>query len=515
MANGSTCSVSEDVSEKAVQSSFRVQPAMHEMVGRFLAGGDELHSLLDCFGSPLNLIFPELFHENLKNFEETFAHHGIEGFTYFASKPNKSAAILREASLSSAGLDVSSLESLRAALGSGFHPGRIEATGPKNLSYLSLALQQGVVINLDSLEELILVADLRRILSLPQPVSVFVRLCGFKSTHTTFTSQDSTFGTPVAQAADVFSLLERYRDDLFFKGFSFHLNTHSISERLVAIENLLELTLEARRRGFTPDGINIGGGYRINYAKHPEEWLRLVESLKQSLLSNEEPLTWNRSGLGYYREGNRIRGAATFMDHVAPQDPTDELCSLLSYPLKTLDGISAGRFLAESMLTLFVEPGRSILNHLGITVARVAGTKRSECGEQLVVLEMNRSNLNASELKLMTDPVHILRKSRTLKPCEKGLFYTGSLCVHNELIQYRKYFPECLPERGDAIAFVNTAPYMMDFVESATLHHPVAKKVALYASGAGFSHVLDEHYEPRPLRSLREMDESEVREVCQ
>ena len=54
----------------------------------------------------------------------------------------------------SAGLDVSSHGELKTALNSGFDPSRIEATGPKNMDYLSLSVQQGIIVAVDNFTEL-------------------------------------------------------------------------------------------------------------------------------------------------------------------------------------------------------------------------------------------------------------------------------------------------------------------------------------------------------------------------
>jgi diaminopimelate decarboxylase len=484
------------------ESPITVEPALHEEAQHFLSCPQTIHDLVAAFGSPLNLIFPEIFRENLMGFLETFTHHTLEGTVYFTGKPNKSCAIQREASVSSAGMDVSSVTSLRSALSHGFHPQRIEATGPKNKEYLALAIQHGVVVNIDSLEELALALEIKQALQLSERLSVFIRLNGFSSSHTHFSSSDSTFGTNVKQAAAIFDLLEQNRRSIHFKGFSFHLNTPALTEKLIAIENTLELTFEAITRGFQPDGVNIGGGFRINYAKHAHQWLHFVETLKASLLSKNEAITWNRSGLGFYRDGSRVRGAANFMDHVVNQEPADQLCALLSQPMKSFGGIKAGQLLSESMLKLYIEPGRAMLNQMGITVARVAQTKLSEQDEHLVVLEMNRSNLNATELKLLTDPILIPTPDRATTPYPKGVFYTGSLCVHNELIMYRKHYPQFLPARGDLVVFANTAPYMMDFVESNTLQQPIARKLAVFSQNNRYTHALDELYQPKALRNI-------------
>jgi diaminopimelate decarboxylase len=46
------------------------------------------------------------------------------------------------------------------------------------------------------------------------------------------------------------------------------------------------------------------------------------------------------------------------------------------------------------------------------------------------------------------------------------------------------------------VAFINTAPYMMDFTESETLMQPIAEKVAVWKEGNKFKWAMDRKYLP-------------------
>jgi diaminopimelate decarboxylase len=470
---------------------------LHESIDRLLRTKTTLlGELVNALGSPLNIIFPENIRDNVAAFHEAFRHHTLDGQVFLSSKPNKSLAVLREASVLPVGVDVSSEGSLAKALACGIHPRRIQATGPKNRNYLTLCLLQDVLINVDSLQELEQIVDLRQSLSPLAKTRIMIRLTGFKSSRIRFTNQDSTFGTSVEDTAAIFELLRKYKDEYAFEGFSYHINSSLLDERIVALENTLELTFESLKLGFAPKAVNIGGGFRINYVKDALSWRLFIEALKESVLGTREALTWNNSGLGYKKEKGKIKGSPTFMDHYVPSSAGDDLCNLISQPLPSYSQNNAGRLLSESMLKLYIEPGRAILNQVGITVARVLGHKTSTLGERLVVLEMNRSNLNSSELKLITDPVVIPMAKNSRQQAPRGVYYAGNLCVHNELIQHKKHYPDFLPEAEDLVVFVNTAPYMMDFVESETLNQPVAKKVAISAVGGDFKWTLDDKYRP-------------------
>ncbi len=133
--------------------------------------------LVKGFGSPLNILFPEQAIQNLKLLEQVFVEHRIRGRVFYASKTNKSEAILRRlSSVSSATVDVASSAELQAALNSGFAANRIEATGPKNDEFLRLCLLHDVIINLDDRNEYERVLRIHSLLGVSGKVRVLIRV---------------------------------------------------------------------------------------------------------------------------------------------------------------------------------------------------------------------------------------------------------------------------------------------------------------------------------------------------
>jgi diaminopimelate decarboxylase len=115
------------------------------------------------------------------------------------------------------------------------------------------------------------------------------------------------------------------------------------------------------------------------------------------------------------------------------------------------------------------------------------------------MLDMNRSHMHSTHQKLLTDPIVLHRDRKVCRPCPDGVFYVGNLCVSYDIIQYNKSFPALLPQPGDLVAFINTAPYIMDFIESNTLHQNLAQKVAIGPDGRWHQ---DEKFKPAVERSL-------------
>ncbi len=477
----------------------KVRAAIHPAIQRFLSDRDHVFSLIDGMGSPLNVIFPDHITETIDRFEKIYKDRQLQGRIFYTSKPNKSSSLKKRAALTSAGLDVSSEGELKAALNCGFHPSRIEATGPKNSDYLALGVQQDILINVDNMTELKQLVAMKGFLPSKQKIRILVRLDGFRPERVKFTAQDSAFGNRIEDAAEVINFLVQHKDILDFHGFSFHFNAGDYIRRPPAIEKCLELTFECINRGLSPKGLDIGGGYRIRYAASQEEWNAYIEELKSSVLGNRPSLTWNDNGLGFHSENGILKGAPNFMEHYHKDDGPEDLASVIDAKLPAFDNQPLARILSESLMELYVEPGRALLDQCGITLAKVNLVKPSMLGEPLVMLDMNRTNLNATQLKLMTDPV-VLYRNGGRKPAEKGVMYVGNLCLTHDMIQYHRTFPDFLPETGDVVAFINTAAYQMDFAETHVLQQRIAEKIAVVETSGAFRWFRDELYNPVALK---------------
>jgi diaminopimelate decarboxylase len=474
----------------------QVLPIIHPVIQDALKQKDLLFSLIGGIGSPLNVIFPQNIGENIAAFEATYKKHHLRGRIYYTSKPCKSRALWRQASLRKVGIDVSSVNSLQAVMGCGFTPNRIEATGPKNTAYLVTALQLNVTINIDNAEELEQIIQLHESLGLTHKTRIFIRLCDFKSTRISFTPQDNTFGIATKDIPPLLDKIAKYKDRLDFLGFSFHFSSTNTEQRVVAIENQLELTFLAKQKGLNPKGINIGGAFQINYVATQQEWDCYVSDLKLSVLDQLPSQTWNKGGLGYRNENGTLNGSPLFAPHYYPKVKGEELDELLCRRLPGFSNSTIASIIGDSLLELYIEPGKAMVDQCGITLGRVNHVKASTWGEVLVNLDVNQTNLNAVQNKNLSQPVILYKDPSRNAINENGLFYTGNLCTSFDILQYNKQFPELVPQKDDVVVFINTAPYAMDFAESETLMQDTAKKVALWTENGQWHWTLDERYLP-------------------
>jgi diaminopimelate decarboxylase len=473
----------------------RLRPRIHSRIRSFLEQKSLLFALVEQFRSPLNLIFPQNMQENISEFQAVYKKNHLRGRIYFTSKPCKSLALYREAAGEDVGIDISSAGSLKAALECGWQNERIGATGPKNKAYITAALQNDVLINVDNIEELQQIAALRRAMGNSGKTRIMVRVSdvGQKAKNTVRT-EDSTFGIHTDDMTWVFEYLQTNIDILDFQGFAYHASMASDEQRIAAMENQLRLTFAALQKGLKPSKINVGGGFRVTYADSHQEWIDYIDSLKQSVLRKMPQQIWNNSDLGYRVENGAIRGDGAFIHHAPVYTKAQELERWLDFRLPLYGNIRFADLIRDSLLQLHIEPGRALLDQCGITIGRVAYTKRSIRQERLIGIEMNATNIHADKFKVLTEPLVISQREGVSNAEREGVYYIGNLCMSHDMLRYNKTYPDILPQSEDLVIFPNTAAYMMDFMESETLMQPVAKKIALTENDGAWQWTKDADY---------------------
>lgn len=465
-----------------------LKPYISKTIEDFIVEEKTLSSLAAGFGTPLNLLFPEQVVRNLSNLERVFGQHSVRGRVFYASKANKSEAILRRLSAEkTAAVDVASIAELTAALGAGFSAGRIEATGPKNDEFLRLCLSHDVIINIDDRKEYHRILRIHKKLGVSAKVRILLRIA--RPSASNQTKRAVRFGM---EPQDIDAILEdcAQNDATNLLGFSFHLATTGLIEKAAMLETVCDYTMKASDMGIPVSVIDIGGGLAISYVESRTEWEEYISSLKRSLIEpGSDTMAWQNSGLGFWAENGKVRGTGNFSDFYVAKSPAAQLSGFLNVPLKDI-GMTFGQFLSESGITLYIEPGRALVEQVGITVGKVLYTKQTETNETLIVCDMNRSNLNAQDMEYMVDPIIISRENRQ----EGSGFLSGNLCLPHDFLTRRKVYFRQMPDEGDLIVFPNTAGYLMDFSESHTLRQPIAKKIALKQNTATFNYYEDDKY---------------------
>ncbi|MDO8469146.1 MAG: hypothetical protein Q7S29_05305, partial [Candidatus Peribacter sp.] len=109
----------------------QLQARLHPDVRNLIEDRRELPRLMEIFGSPTHVVFPQIFQENARRFRNVLDTDEMPNASIqFAAKVNKADCFLEQAAGSGIGIDVSSLQELQAALGHGICGESISISGP-------------------------------------------------------------------------------------------------------------------------------------------------------------------------------------------------------------------------------------------------------------------------------------------------------------------------------------------------------------------------------------------------
>ncbi|MEU1546707.1 decarboxylase [Nocardia sp. NPDC005745] len=472
---------------------------LHPMVRAFLDTPGLATETRASFGSPVHLVFPQVYSENLLRLrtvlEQRLSGHRI----CYAHKVNQSRAFVRTAERAGIAVDAASPHELSSALAAGFGPERIEVTGPKGEAFLRELVDRGVTINVDNLWELGRIAELA-----PEnaEIPVLLRVSGIG------TGQVSRFGMPVAHVEQAFDLLSAQRGRIAFLGFAFHLDSGDLGERVRAIDACLRLIERAYDRGLAPSVLDIGGGLRQVFTADAERFDAYVLALRESLLGRGEPMTWGSNTFGYHVAGGAVHGTPVFHKYANTVPADRMLADLLDAPLERHGGRTVAQVAGDNLLEIWLEPGKALVDHAGITLATVEFVKEVADGSVLVHVDLSRDAVTPADQEVMVDPILLPRaglaagSDRAEGPV--GVYIAGRLCLERDLITNHKVWLPVRPLPGDTVVFPNTAAYHMDLSAATASMHPLPAKLAVTRAPDGFRIVDDTAYEPGfPVESSR------------
>ena len=289
-----------------------------------------------------------------------------------------------------------------------------------------------------------------------------MRLCDFGANHTKIRSKSSRFGICQNEIEQVLSLLIQSQN-LHLKGFAFHLDTVSIVEKVAAIEYALALFEKAFELGFSPDVLNIGGGFKLNYLADQTQWHTYTTALREAVSGERPSITWQGNSFGLKADNKGLRGSFNSYNYYDPVTGPKFLEELLKQPLASHNDTSIAQFLRINGIEVWIEPGRSLLDQVGLTIASVVSGRRSSQNENLLCLEMKRQDLCFLDQEFFVDPIILYRQVEAKNDDYFPVYFAGNLCLESDLIYRHQTYIKQMPMIGDLVVFPNTAGYFMDF----------------------------------------------------
>lgn len=454
----------------------RLEPWMRKL----LSDGDRLRTIVEAHGGPVNIQSIAPFGRNVAELLDTAKKHRIDLLPLFARKANKCLSYVEAARDLGIGVDTASHDELAQCLDIGFAPERVVCTAAvKDRKLLDLCVRHGVTVIIDNRDETDALAAL--VSDRKKPAHVGIRLCGFEADGRPLYSR---FGIPLNEASQVAA---RLRDTGLVEvcGLHFHLDGYSATDRIAAIAQTLPLVGEIRRDDDDPFFLDIGGGIPMNYLEIPAQWDAWATRHDNALRGRAAPVTKHNAGLGRAVRDGELTGRVNTYPVAQPLVRGPWLDSILD---AGIGAHSIADHLKEANIELRCEPGRSILDGCGMTVAEIVFRKPDSAGDWVIGVQMNRTQSRTGFAEFALDPLLVPKPGADRGPPVEA-YLAGTYCTESEwLTQRRMSFPHGVAQ-GDLIVFPNTAGYLMHFLESRSHQFPLAKNV--FVDGEGTDVVLD------------------------
>ena len=439
-----------------------------------LARPELLEQLLAEHGSPLNLITPGPMAANLAELEQVAARHRLGFRAYFARKANKSLALVDRALELGAGVDVASEEELAQTVGRGASGDDVILTAAiKTRDLIELCASESATCVIDNADELALAREVAAGDGRRLPIGFRLALSGAAPGR-----PPTRFGMTAGEIRELAAGLgQRSAGGLRLEGIHFHVDGYDPADRARGLREALALADALAGLGHRLRWIDIGGGIPMRYLDDPGQWTRFWDCHRAALRGERAPLTYLSHGLGLSERDGEITGTPAVYPAAQRLVRGPWLDAVLDAEATAAGAPSVAAALKERGLQLRCEPGRSLLDGCGMTLARVAFRKAGAAGDDLVGLEMNRTQLRTTADDSMIDPL-LVRPPGAGEPSRALAGYlVGAYCIERELISWRRLrFPAGVAV-GDIVAFPNTAGYFMHILESSSHQMPLARNL--------------------------------------
>tara|TARA_R110002095_G_scaffold33102_1_gene31607 strand:+ start:3363 stop:4784 length:1422 start_codon:yes stop_codon:yes gene_type:complete len=442
-----------------------------------LCSSPALPEMVQEFGSPLNILCKQPFQRNINLLRETARAFQLDFEIYFARKANKCLTFVEVASQLGCGIDTASTNEIRQSLDLGVPAEKIICTAAvKSQELLGLCIKAGITIAIDNTDELLLTEHQAQ--EVQRPANIALRISGFSYDGKKLNSR---FGFDIAEIASLvqqfWSRIDAGIRNLTITGLHFHLDGYSRHQRIAAIRQLLPFIDDLRSQQHPIEFLDMGGGLPMSYLDSKDAWDLFWREHRQALLVNRSPLTWENHGLGLIADEGRLLGKPKC--YPCYQSPVQQhwLQDVLQ---AECEDASIAEALRRRKLQLRCEPGRSILDGCGMTIARVEFRKQRSDGSWFIGLSMNRTQCRTNSDEFLVDPLLIpVGKLNPIPQPASSMegYLVGAYCNESEFLSLRRFhFPQGV-FLGDLIVFPNTAGYFMHFLESRSHQFPLARNV--------------------------------------
>ena len=428
-----------------------------------------LREWIESYGSPLHTTVLSSFVNNIKELEAPLKERGVDGGLFFARKANKLPWFVKEAANNNIGIDTASLDEIEETLSFKIEGKDIVVTAiGKDKRIVTRSIESGCLLVIDNLDELELIESVSK--ELGKKARVGLRFSGFTTDYRIVFSR---FGFPIG---DAISLAQRVSKSEFLslEIFHAHIDKYKTDERAQAAFEMIDIIDQLKQKDINIKGIDLGGGILISYLAKKAQWEAYLARLKSAVLKEEPSFNHQDDGLGFHLENGEVVGEMDLYPFYNDLAKGKFIESILE---TTRDDKPLYKEFAERNLKLFFEPGRALLDNVGMTLARVAFRKHDTEGNFLIGLQMNRMNLRPFRAEFCVDPYLVAGGKRDA--LEDAAYFVGCLCSESDLIYKRRLKLNMQPIQDDIYAFPNTAGYLAHHMEIGTHGNPLPTNLLL------------------------------------
>ncbi|MCQ8894785.1 MAG: diaminopimelate decarboxylase [Methanolinea sp.] len=373
--------------------------------GRLKIGGFDCGDLAERYGTPLYVTDQDriiaLFHAYRNELATRYPRVKV----LYAAKANGNLAILRALAREGAGADVFSSGELTLALSAGMAPGDLLFNGSsKSRQDLALAVEKGVPVSVDSLDELHVLDEVSRQAGRVTPIAFRVNPALDVPTHPKIATglATSKFGIPHGMIRDAYREAMKC-EGVLPVGIHCHIGSQILDLQpfVEAARVMVEIVRDLVAMGIRIEFVDLGGGLGIPYHHQVDERAPSPREYAEAVV----PVI--RKGLGEI-------------------------------------GITPG---------LWVEPGRSLVADSTILLTRVNSTKKAH--KNFVNVD---AGFNLLVRPAMYEAYHevIVAGKADMQPAET---YTvaGPICESGDILAADRRLPAV--HEGDLLAVLDTGAY--------------------------------------------------------
>ncbi|MFQ5800383.1 MAG: diaminopimelate decarboxylase [Candidatus Hydrothermarchaeales archaeon] len=374
--------------------------------GNLEIGGVDTVELAQNFKTPLYVTDGDRIRVRYGEAYNAFSKRGYDVKIKYAYKANTSLAILKILSQEGAGADVLSEGDLRAALHVGVKPHDIIFTGNnKTDEELSLAIDTGVIVNLDSLHELQRVKAMCKKKGKKVRISVRINPAVSPKTHPYLATglRESKFGIQQKEALEAYRSAKEDKN-LVVEGIHMHIGSQILDPGVYeeATSKLMEVVCAIKKNlSIDLKFVDVGGGFGIKY-----------------------------------KESDRYVPITEFSNNVF---------SVIDRAINECD---------LKMPEIFIEPGRYIVGDSTVLLTRVNTVKETSYKKFIGV----DAGFNTFARPMIYNAYHeVVVANRMKEKAKEVVTIAGNVCESGDILAHDRSLPKIGEE--DIIAFLDAGAY--------------------------------------------------------